>query len=77
MKSHSTNLLLRSLTFCVLLLLIVVANSKAAEWQWSAEVDSITIGDTTAHPRAFLWIPPDCQRVRAVGIFTPQRELGR
>ena len=38
----------------------------AAEWQWSKEVPAITIGDTAAHPQAFLWIPPDCRRVRAV-----------
>ncbi|MGH7951039.1 MAG: hypothetical protein ACREFE_03845 [Limisphaerales bacterium] len=40
--------------------------SKAAVWQWSVSVDSITMPHSQAHPRAFLWIPPDCKRVRAV-----------
>ena len=40
----------------------------AAEWQWSVPVTSVTSGETNDHPRAFLWIPPQCQRVRAVII---------
>src|SRR4051812_18422403 len=38
----------------------------AAEYQWSVPVQSVTSEETNDHPRAFLWIPPDCQRVRAV-----------
>jgi len=38
-----------------------------AVWQWSSEVLSINDGSSAnSHPRAFLWIPPNCQRVRAV-----------
>ena len=40
----------------------------AAEWQWSVLVDSITLPNSNEHPRAFLWIPPDCKRVRAVVV---------
>jgi hypothetical protein len=36
----------------------------AVDWQWSVTVPSMNQG--TERPRAFLWIPPDCQRVRGV-----------
>jgi hypothetical protein len=42
--------------------------ARAAEWQWSAELTSVVSDETKAHPRAFLWIPPDCQRVRGVVV---------
>ena len=45
---------------------VTVSLAAAAEWQWSVEVASLTLPGATAHPRAFLWIPPDCRRVRAV-----------
>lgn len=48
------------------LLLVPVAVSDGADWQWSLEIDSITIGNSHEHPRAFLWIPPACNRVRSV-----------
>ncbi|MBW8902243.1 MAG: hypothetical protein JF619_29960, partial [Massilia sp.] len=41
---------------------------QAADYQWSATVDKIVSTETGGHPRAFLWIPPACQRVRAVVI---------
>lgn len=42
--------------------------SRASDsvWQWSEEVTSITIGGSAMHPRAFLWVPPRCNTVRAV-----------
>lgn len=40
----------------------------AAEWQWSAPISSVISSETNAAPRAFLWIPPGCQRVRAVVV---------
>jgi hypothetical protein len=46
------------LALCNLLLLTAGA-ARAAEWQWS-----VPDGDS----RAYLWIPPDCQRVRAVVV---------
>ncbi len=42
-----------------ILLLAVSARAVAAEWQWS-----VPMGEG----RAFLWIPPDCARVRAVVV---------
>ena len=40
----------------------------AAEWQWSVSVDSITLPNSSEHPRAFLWVPPDCRQVRGVVV---------
>jgi len=40
----------------------------AAEWQWSVPVASATSDETQGPPRAFLWIPPTCERVRAVVV---------
>jgi hypothetical protein len=41
---------------------------KSAEWQWSLPVDSIALPNSSGHPRAFLWIPPDCKQVRGVVV---------
>ena len=38
----------------------------AAVWQWMAEVPDAVSGETGELPKAFLWIPPNCERVRAV-----------
>lgn len=55
------------LRFIVFVLLLnSLAALHGADWQWSAEVDSINIGSSAEHPRAFLWIPPDCRHVRAI-----------
>src|SRR5215210_4540692 len=45
-----------------------VVAADAAVWQWSVPVESVTLTETNDHPRAFLWIPPNCQRVRAVVV---------
>jgi hypothetical protein len=39
--------------------------SVAAEWQWSVPVTPPP-ESTSESPRAFLWIPPNCERVRGV-----------
>lgn len=49
-----------------LALLLPAVVSAAAEYQWSVPVPSATSPETQAPPRAFLWIPPTCARVRAV-----------
>jgi hypothetical protein len=51
-----------------MLLALFVETTRAAEWQWSVGVDSVVSSETNDHPRAFLWIPPNCQRVRAVVV---------
>lgn len=46
--------------------LLACAGASGAEYQWSVPVASLTSNETKGPPRAFLWIPPDCVRVRAV-----------
>jgi hypothetical protein len=41
----------------------------AEDYQWSIAVDKVVLpGTTNDHPRAFLWIPPNCKQVRAIVI---------
>jgi hypothetical protein len=42
--------------------------AAAPVWQWSIDVAGDVSAETGALPRAFLWIPEDCQRVRAVVV---------
>jgi hypothetical protein len=39
--------------------------TAAADWQWSVPVPPLA-DRTNETPRAFLWIPPNCERVRGV-----------
>lgn len=43
-------------------------SASTAEYQWSVPVPSVVSEETGAAPRAYLWIPPDCQRIRAVVV---------
>ncbi|HEX4083581.1 MAG TPA: hypothetical protein VHY22_01620 [Chthoniobacteraceae bacterium] len=49
------------------LFFLIVFNGclRAAEYQWSVPMEPTT-PEAGKHPRAFLWIPPGCRRVRAV-----------
>lgn len=38
----------------------------AQVWQWSVSVEGVISNETNAHPRAFLWIPEKCRKVRGV-----------
>lgn len=58
---------MRFSTFLLLALLLPLP-LLAADYQWSATVDEIVSTETGDHPRAFLWIPPACHKVRAVVI---------
>lgn len=37
-----------------------------AEWQWSVPVTAVVSDETGGHPQAFLWVPPSCNRVKAL-----------
>ncbi len=50
------------------LLLGAVPNARAVEYQWAVAVNSVVSDETKGPPRAYLWIPPDCGRVRAVVV---------
>ena len=52
----------------VVSLLLAGSSGWAAEWQWSVPVEGVISQETQGHPRAFLWIPPACRRVRAVVV---------
>lgn len=62
----------RIATSLVLLLLMsnpIFAQLKPdAVWQWSTTVDALTSKETNDHPRAFLWIPPNCNKVKGLVI---------
>lgn len=49
-------------------LLFHISAHAETVWQWSAPIESVTSNETNGHPRAFLWIPPDCKRVRGVVV---------
>lgn len=66
--------LLRPLLVCLLAAMFAARPSHAAEWQWSVEMPGVVSPETGGAPRAFLWIPPDCQRVRGV-VFAQQNLL--
>src|SRR5687767_7416864 len=53
---------------CSVALLSTCPTLRAAEWQWSATVDGVISDETKSNPRAFLWIPPNCERVRGVVV---------
>lgn len=50
------------------ILLASFAHARAAEWQWSAPVEALISTETQDHPRAFLWVPPNCKRIRGVVV---------
>lgn len=52
----------------LLAFLFATVAAPGAEWQWSVLVDSIPLSNSSEHPRALLWIPPDCGRVRGVVV---------
>ncbi|MEJ6979719.1 hypothetical protein WG906_04615 [Pedobacter sp. P351] len=48
--------------------LFISCSGYAADWQWSVEVKGVISNETTDHPTAFLWIPPNCKQVRGVVV---------
>jgi hypothetical protein len=48
-----------------LLLVCTSSIARAAEWQWSVPVQP-KAESPNERPRAYLWIPPNCQRIRGV-----------
>jgi hypothetical protein len=48
------------------IVLIAAIRLPAVVWQWSAPVTEWISDETGDHPQAFLWIPENCERVRAV-----------
>lgn len=48
--------------------------ADADVYQWSATIDNVIARETKAPPRAFLWVPGHCERVRAVVIAIQNME---
>lgn len=63
-------------TIVILTLFFLQTSLFGAVWQWSTQIKSETSSETNDHPRAFLWIPPDCNHVRGivVGMHNMQEE---
>lgn len=57
-----------NILFLFLVLNSLCINLYSAEWQWSAQVKSVVSSETNDHPRAFLWIPSNCEQVRGVVV---------
>ncbi|MFT3738098.1 MAG: hypothetical protein QM786_05030 [Breznakibacter sp.] len=57
-------------TSLIAAILVLVAGQElmAAEWQWCVPVPLVVSGETSDHPQAFLWIPPQCKQVRGVVV---------
>ncbi|MCD8313863.1 MAG: hypothetical protein LUC24_06855 [Bacteroidales bacterium] len=49
---------------------ILTPADTCAEWQWSVKLPGVVSEETGAPSEAFLWIPADCERVKAVVIGT-------
>ena len=54
---------MKKLTGLFLLNILLSVMVNAAEWQWSVPVRG---GKTHTDARAWLWVPPSCQKIRAV-----------
>ena len=69
---HTPHHTFRSLGIALVALISGISSTAAQfvrpDWQWSVPIESVTSSETKDHPRAFLWIPPDCRQVRAVVV---------
>lgn len=54
------------LSLLTALLYLFVNTPVAAQYQWSVPVTSIISSETKEYPKAFLWIPENCNQVRTV-----------
>jgi hypothetical protein len=50
----------------VVLVFFFSLKSFSQVWQWSVSVDNVSADETKTPPTAFLWIPENCKKVRAV-----------
>jgi hypothetical protein len=54
--------------------LAFTTSAKAAVYQWSTPVTGFVSPESKQHPRAFLWIPENCQHVRAIVVADQNME---
>lgn len=60
--------LARLFTLIIPACLLLNSSALATVWQWSVPITSVVSSETQDHPRAFLWIPPNCKQVRGVVV---------
>ena len=53
---------------CLALALAALTAKAVGVYQWSVEVPELVSRETGEHPRAYLWIPEKCERVRGVVV---------
>lgn len=63
--------MIKKFLFLVSLALMTILPSFGQEYQWSVPVKGYISPETDAAPEAFLWIPANCEKVRAV-VFSQQ-----
>ncbi|MGN6370172.1 MAG: hypothetical protein ACTHN5_18095, partial [Phycisphaerae bacterium] len=56
------------------ILLGMCVMARGAVFQWSVEVGDVVSSETHGHPRAFLWVPEGCERVRGVAVAPQNME---
>lgn len=63
--------------FFLFFIVFFAGAAVAAEWQWREPVEGIVSDETKASPVAYLWIPPMCEKIRAVlvGQHNMEEEL--
>lgn len=55
--------------FCLAFFLISSTHCFAdSVWQWSVKINSVSLNKANDHPRAFLWIPPNCNYVHGIVV---------
>lgn len=54
--------------YLLVMALLLSVSLSAGEWQWSVTLKNWVSDETGRNPEAFLWIPPDCGRLRAVMV---------
>ncbi len=57
---------MKSCIFIFLSFIFSYSNLWAAEWQWSVKIKVFISPETNDNSEAFLWIPPNCEQVKAV-----------
>lgn len=63
--------MLKRLILVIGIAFATMLSSTAQEYQWCVPVKGYISPETNASPEAFLWIPSDCKKVRAV-VFSQQ-----
>lgn len=67
-RAHCTVAQLREITDYIKDTIESAKLSKTGVYQWSVEVPEVISKETKEHPRAYLWIPERCEKLRGVVV---------